>query len=104
MPEMTFTVRWPDGAVQECYSPSLVMHDHLDVGGCYTVDDFRSRATTALDEAAERVRAKFGFACTSAAATADDIKNTATRYDAGALVEVLAMHPPLPTASPLETS
>ena len=25
MPEMTFTVRWPDGATQRCYSPSLVV-------------------------------------------------------------------------------
>ncbi|MEE4025965.1 MSMEG_0570 family nitrogen starvation response protein [Gordonia sp. PKS22-38] len=103
MPEMTVTVRWPDGQVQECYSPSLVMHDHLDVGGTYAVDDFTTRATTALAEAAERVRAKFGFACTSAAATADDITRAAQRYDADARVEVLRMHPPLPTPSPLET-
>ena len=44
MPEMTFTVRWPDGQVQECYSPSLVMHDHLVVGQQYTVDEFTSEA------------------------------------------------------------
>ena len=25
MPEMTFAVRWPDGRVEECYSPSLVV-------------------------------------------------------------------------------
>ncbi|MDY6810937.1 MAG: MSMEG_0570 family nitrogen starvation response protein [Actinomycetota bacterium] len=102
MPEMTFTVRWPDGQVQECYSPSLVMHDHLDVGGRYTVDEFTTRATAALGEAAERVRAKFGFACTSAAASADDITRTAQRYDADAPVEVVRMYPPLPTT--LETS
>ncbi|AZG47098.1 MSMEG_0570 family nitrogen starvation response protein [Gordonia insulae] len=98
MPEMTFAVRWPDGAVQNCYSPSLVMHDHLDVGANYTVADFRTRATSALDEAAERVRAKFGFACTSAAATADDIVRNANRYEDDAVVEVLTMHPPLETS------
>lgn len=98
MPEMTFTVRWPDGAEQQCFSPSLVMHDHLEIGGRYTVDDFRSRSVTALDEATERVRAKFGFACTSAASTAADISQTAIRYDPAAIVEVLAMHPPLPTS------
>ncbi|MDL9947113.1 MSMEG_0570 family nitrogen starvation response protein [Gordonia sp. ABSL11-1] len=100
MPEMTFTVRWPDGRVQNCYSPSLVMHDHLDIGGHYTVGDFRSRATTALDEAAERVRARFGFACTSAAATAGEITRNAARYDTDSIVEILDMHPPLPTPTP----
>lgn len=114
MPEMTFTVQWPDGAVQHCYSPSLVMHDHLTVGGRYTVADFRTRSVTALDEAAERVRAKFGFACTSAAATAHDITTAATRYDDSSTIQILAMHPPLPattaaatptpTPAPLETS
>jgi len=33
---MTFSVRWPDGAVDDFYSPSLVMHDHLSVGEAYT--------------------------------------------------------------------
>lgn len=96
MPEMTFRVRWPDGSEQDCYSPSLVMHDHLDVGASYTVADFRDRSTTALSEAAERVRAKFGFACTSAAATSADISSVARQFDPTATVQVLSMHPPLP--------
>ena len=57
MPEMTFTVQWPDNTVQQCYSPSLVMHDYLRVGDTYTVADFVGLSTAALDEAAERVRA-----------------------------------------------
>ncbi|MGW0035444.1 MSMEG_0570 family nitrogen starvation response protein [Gordonia sp. NPDC003376] len=97
MPEMTFSVRWPDGVVQECYSPSLVIHDHLDVGGTYTVGEFRTRATTALGEAAERVRAKFGFACTSAAASAEAIGISAKRYDDRATVDIVSMFPPLPS-------
>ena len=36
MPEMTFTVRWPDGRVEDCYSPSLVVHDHLQPGRRYS--------------------------------------------------------------------
>ena len=92
MPEMTFTVRWPDGAVQECYSPSLVIHDHLQPETSYTVGEFSRRATEALDEAAERVRAKFGFACTSAAAR----MSSAVRYPTESMVEVVTMHPPLP--------
>ena len=51
MPEMTFSVRWPDGRVDACYSPSLVMHDHLTPGTTYRVDDFTRRSGTALDGA-----------------------------------------------------
>jgi uncharacterized repeat protein (TIGR04042 family) len=96
MPEMTVTVRWPDGSVQRHYSPSLVMHDHLAAGSGYTVADFARRATDALAEASERVRAKYGFACTSAAASAERIHGLAAAYAPGDRVEVLAMEPPLP--------
>jgi uncharacterized repeat protein (TIGR04042 family) len=96
MPEMTFTVRWPDGRVEECYSPSLVMWDHLEVGAEYRVEEFASRAATALTEAGERVRARYGFLCTSALVQAEEIRATAASLDAGAPVRVLAMAPPLP--------
>ena len=99
MPEMTFTVQWPDGRVQECSSPSLVMWDHLRVGAGYPVSDFVGRTTAALDEAAERVRARFGFACTSAMAQRDEICQTAGGFPVDAVVRVLAMHPPLPVTS-----
>lgn len=104
MPEMTFTVRWPDGRVEDCYSPSLVVHDHLAVGGTYAVDDFLDRSLTALATASERVRAKFGFACTSAMATSEQLRASAAAYGSGQLVTVLAMHPPLPdTPTPQES-
>lgn len=96
MPEMTVTVRWPDGRVAELYSPSLVMHDHLDVGGRYTVADFTHRSSAALAIASDRVRATFGFACTSALATTESIHAAATRFAPADTVEVLAMEPPLP--------
>lgn len=96
MPEMTVVVRWPDGALQRCYSPSLVMHDHLEVDGAYTVADFRDRSTRALAEASERVRAKYGFACTSAAETTAAIDRSARRYAPDAVVRVVSMQPPLP--------
>jgi uncharacterized repeat protein (TIGR04042 family) len=95
MPEMTFDVRWPDGRVQRCYSPSLVMHDYLSTGAEYTVADFLDRSGRALHEASERVRLKFGFACTSAAATNDKIVGTATRFEPSATIRVVAMQPGL---------
>jgi len=96
MPEMTISVRWPDGRVEDCYSPSLVAHDFLDAGTSYTVADFVARSSAALSAASDRVRARFGFACTSAAATRAQIDHSASAYRPGDLVEVVAMHPPLP--------
>lgn len=100
MPEMTVTVRWPDGHVADCYSPSLVMHDHLAPGSTYRVDDFARRSATALAEASERVRARYGFACTASAASLERIRATAAGFAPTDLVEVLDMQPPLPAASP----
>ncbi|MCX2755952.1 MSMEG_0570 family nitrogen starvation response protein [Gordonia sp. 4N] len=102
MPEMTVQVRWPDGQFSQYYSPSLVLHDHLEPG-TYRVDDFRSRSTTALDEASARVRAKYGFACTSAAASAEEIALDAARHADFAEVEVVSMYPPLPGAEVAST-
>ncbi len=96
MPEMTVTVRWPGGTVTQHYSPSLVMHDHLTAGTTYSVSDFTERSTTALAEASERVRARFGYACTSSAASAAQIQRIAASHAPGEVVEVLAMEPPLP--------
>ncbi|UOT03809.1 MSMEG_0570 family nitrogen starvation response protein [Rhodococcus opacus] len=93
MPEMTFTVRWPDGSTQSCYSPSLVMHDHLVAGEDYTVADFLTRTTTALTEASERVRAKFGMYCTSASEQMQEFERAGRTLDPQSLVRVLEMNP-----------
>ena len=67
-------------------------------------DDFLDRSLTALATASERVRVKFGFACTSAMATSDQLRASAAAYAPGQHVTVLAMHPPLPaTSSPQES-
>ncbi|MGK2869222.1 MAG: MSMEG_0570 family nitrogen starvation response protein [Mycobacterium sp.] len=95
MPEMTFDVRWPDGSTQRCYSPSLVMHDYLTIGERYTVGDFLDRSDRALTVASDRVREKFGFACTSAADTNHRIAAAAAAFPHDAVIEVTAMHPPL---------
>ncbi len=95
MPEMTFDVRWPDGIAQQCYSPSLVMHDHLSPNTAYTVAEFVELSSRALAEASDRVRAKYGFACTSAAATVEQIRHAAARYPSDALIHITAMQPPL---------
>ncbi|AVZ39902.1 MULTISPECIES: MSMEG_0570 family nitrogen starvation response protein [unclassified Dietzia] len=93
MPEMNFAVRWPDGTVRDYYSPSLVIHDHLTVGERLSVAEFRARATHALTEAGERVRARYGFLCTSAAETAAQVTSASLAHPGDALVEVVAMDP-----------
>ena len=104
MPEMTCTVRWPDGREEGLYSPSLVMHDHLTTGGEYAVAEFVTRTDAALDEASERVRAKYGFACTSAEAQKTEIHARAASFSGGGVVRVLAMEPPLPSTAAQVTS
>jgi uncharacterized repeat protein (TIGR04042 family) len=89
MPEMRFTVRWPDGTVEDCYSPSLVIKDYLEVGGRYAVDEFVRRSGEALLIASERVRAKYGFACSSALDQLARIEEKAKGFDGTvALVDV----------------
>jgi uncharacterized repeat protein (TIGR04042 family) len=92
---MTFDVQWPDGRVQRCYSPSLVMHDYLNTGSDYTIADFLDRSGKALHEASERVRAKFGFACSSAAWTVEEITSTATEFPSNATIRIVGMRPGL---------
>ena len=97
MPEMTVTVRWPDGVMQICYSPSLVMYDYLKPGHQYAVADFRQRSAKALSEASERVRAKYGVACSSAMDTNEQIIAAAARYDDDSFVDIAEMDPPFPS-------
>ncbi|MFX0574369.1 MSMEG_0570 family nitrogen starvation response protein [Nocardia nepalensis] len=94
MPEMTCDIRWPNGTVQSCYSPSLVIHDHLAAGADYPIDDFLIRVSTALTIAAERVKEKFGFYCSSAMQTLDAIEASAAQARTSpGTVRVLSMSP-----------
>ena len=77
MPEMHFEIRWPDGKTESCYSPSLVIEEYLSVGELYAVPDFVGRVRSALEIASERVRAKYGFACSSALDQLRSIEETA---------------------------
>jgi len=81
MPEMHFSVRWPDDSITDCYSPSLVVKQYLNVGQRYPLSDFVSRSATALNIGSERVRAKFGYACSSAMDQLQRIEETAKRFE-----------------------
>ncbi|MGY8904351.1 MAG: MSMEG_0570 family nitrogen starvation response protein [Burkholderiales bacterium] len=79
MPVMHFHVRWPDQSTTRCYSPSLVIKDFLVVGQSYPLDDFVQRSRDALEIASERVRAKYGFACSAAMGQLAEIEALAQR-------------------------
>ena len=81
MPVMHFRVRWPDQSELRCYSPSLVVQDFLTPGESYALDDFVARSREALGIASERVRAKFGFACSQAMDQLAEIESHAARFD-----------------------
>jgi uncharacterized repeat protein (TIGR04042 family) len=89
MPEMHVRLRWPDGTRERVYSPSLVLAEHLAEGTAYPLDDFARRSREALTEASERVRAKYGFPCSLAAASLAGIEARVARYSDGAGGEVL---------------
>ena len=82
MPEMLFHIRWPDGADEQCYSPSLVIKDHLAVGTSYDVAEFMQRCRTALTIASDRVREKYGFACSRAMGQLARLEAAAERFRA----------------------
>lgn len=83
MPEMHFHIRWPDGSRETCYSPSLVIKDHLAVGQDYPVEEFVALTRLALGIASERVRARYGFPCGRAQAQLARIEKSARRQGPG---------------------
>jgi uncharacterized repeat protein (TIGR04042 family) len=100
MPELTFTTRWPDGRSLQTYSPSLVVHDHLEAGRSYTVAEFVDRAAAALTEASDRVEARWGRPCTAARASLATIRHYADGQHGQGLVAVESIDPPaLPAES-----
>jgi uncharacterized repeat protein (TIGR04042 family) len=82
MPETSFMVRWPDGFVERCYSPSLVVEELLTAGRSYPLPEFVERSRTALTEASARVKARYGVGCAEAAAQLERIERRAGGFAA----------------------
>ena len=88
MPEVGFTIRWPDGTRQLGYSPSRAITQVITEGAVYPCAEFRRRARDGLGAASDRVRERFGFACTAAAEQVEAIEAGAERRSADGLVVV----------------
>ncbi|SAL63561.1 hypothetical protein AWB67_03314 [Caballeronia terrestris] len=91
MPVMHFRIRWPDSKEDICYSPSTVVGDFLTPGTHYPLDDFLKRAREALGVASERVRQKYGFACSSAMDQLARIEMEAERFASDPHAKVLVI-------------
>lgn len=92
MPEMRFLVRWPDGSMDRCYSPSLVVRDFLSPGKSYALAEFLTRTRSALTIASDRVEAKYGHPCSLALGQLARLEQTGTHFrdDPAAAVTVEA--------------
>jgi uncharacterized repeat protein (TIGR04042 family) len=80
MPVMHFRIQWPDGSEADCYSPSTVVSEFFTPGQRYPVEVFVERARQALHIGSERVREKFGFACSAAMDQLAQIERDAERF------------------------
>ncbi|UIF90999.1 MSMEG_0570 family nitrogen starvation response protein [Cupriavidus sp. UYPR2.512] len=91
MPVTPFRIRWPDQSEALCYSPSSVVTEHLDAGRTYSLAEFVHLARLALGQASERVRMKYGYACSSAMDQLQVIEEDAARFHEwpGATVHVI---------------
>lgn len=80
MPEMFFKIRWPDATETDHYSPSLIIRDYFSPGEDLTLADFLEKSRAALTIASDRVKAKYGFACTRAHSSLATIENRAKPF------------------------
>jgi putative flavoprotein involved in K+ transport len=88
MPSVEFTLRWPDGAEQRCYSPSTAIEHVLVQDGVYPLAELVRRCRTGLERGSERVREQRGFACTAAAEQLAEIEDRARGFEADRSVRV----------------
>ncbi|HWH12323.1 MAG TPA: MSMEG_0569 family flavin-dependent oxidoreductase [Solirubrobacteraceae bacterium] len=98
MPEVSFTIRWPDGTNQLGHSPSRAIQAVLTEGAVYRSAEFLRRAREGLSAASERVRERYGFACSAAAEQLRALEAGAARQaddpDSMVVVERLRVDPP----------
>lgn len=81
MPAVHFSVRWPDGKEERCYSPSTVIHEYYKAGDSFSVAEFLARAEQALNSASNRVEARYGYFCSSAMDQLGAIKRRCASYE-----------------------
>ena len=89
MPETFFKVRWTSGETSDCYSPSTVVREFFQAGQELTVDNFVKVSGEALSQASERVRSKYGYACSSAMDQLRPIRLMAGGFQGSEIVRII---------------
>jgi uncharacterized repeat protein (TIGR04042 family) len=89
MPEIIFTVQLPDGTMKGCYSPSTVVQRYFAAGEEMPAAEFLRRSRAALAAASERVRARFGYSCSSAAAQLAEIERWISQEPSEAIIRII---------------
>ena len=84
MGEVELAIRWADGHVQTGYSPSRAIERWLVERAVYPRDEMAMRVRQGLAEASERVRERYGYACTVAAQLTDELLHGAVAHGGGA--------------------
>ena len=88
MPEVRFQLEWPDGQSSTLYSPSTVILDCLRPGDSLLISELEVRGVEALRAASERVRARYGFACTRTDEEESQLRQWISRYSSDDTVRV----------------
>ena len=88
MPEVRFQLEWPDGHSSTLYSPSTVILDYLRPGDSLLISELEVRGVGALRAASERVRARYGFACTRTDEEESQLRQCISRYSSDDTVRV----------------
>ena len=89
MPEVRLQLEWPDGQSSTLYSPSTVILDYFKPGDSLLVSELEERGVEALRAASERVRARYGFACTRTDEEESQLRQWVSRYNSDDTVRVL---------------
>ena len=90
MPEVRFRLEWPDGKSSTLYSPSTVILDYFRPGDSLLVAELEERGVQALRAASERVRARYGFACTRTDEEESQLRQWISHYSSDDTVRVTA--------------
>jgi uncharacterized repeat protein (TIGR04042 family) len=88
MPEVVLELHWPDGEISPFYSPSTVVYEYLKPGETLSIAELEQKGLAALREASERVRARYGFACTRTDEEALKLQRSIARYNTSEQVQI----------------
>jgi uncharacterized repeat protein (TIGR04042 family) len=88
MPEVMLELHWPDSEASRFYSPSTVVYEFLQPGDTLSIAELEEKGLAALREASERVRARYGFACTRTDEEASKLQKRLAMYGRSETVAV----------------